>query len=149
MTPLVALVAAALAANPWTSNADEVAAPGWMDEGVLHVSGLSERPLVGGGIARRVSEGGWIGGRFLVPAWGAGPYEGDLFVRGFFTRRPGQIALAVVLLLVYGGVLVGLLPTAAGVSWQGHLGGAIGGAAAAWWQHGRSAGRARQGTMDA
>lgn len=60
-----------------------------------------------------------------------------LLVRGFFTRRPGQIALAVVLLLVYGGILVGVLPTATGVSWQGHLGGAIGGAAAAWWQHGR------------
>lgn len=72
-----------------------------------------------------------------------------LLVRGFFTRRPGQIALAVVLLLVYGGILVGLLPTASGVSWQGHLGGALGGAAAAWWQHGRSGRRARQGTMDA
>lgn len=60
-----------------------------------------------------------------------------LLIRGFFTRRPGQIALSVVLLLVYGGILVGLLPTAAGVSWQGHLGGAIGGGLAAWWQHGR------------
>lgn len=61
-----------------------------------------------------------------------------LLVRGLFTKRPGQIALAVVLLLVYGGILVGLLPTAAGVSWQAHLGGALGGALAAWWQHGRS-----------
>lgn len=65
-----------------------------------------------------------------------------LLVRGFFTRRPGQIALAVVLLLVYGGILVGLLPTASGVSWQGHLGGAIGGGLAAWWQHGRKRVRA-------
>lgn len=62
-----------------------------------------------------------------------------LLVRGFYTRRPGQIALGIVLLLIYGGILVGLLPTAAGVSWQGHLGGAIGGALAAWWQHGRAA----------
>lgn len=61
-----------------------------------------------------------------------------LLVRGIFTRRPGQIALAVAILLVYGGVLVGLLPTASGVSWQGHLGGAIGGGFAAWLQHGRS-----------
>lgn len=60
-----------------------------------------------------------------------------LLIRGFFTRRPGQIALAVVLLLVYGGILVGLVPTTAGVSWQGHLGGAIGGGLAAWWQHRR------------
>lgn len=61
-----------------------------------------------------------------------------LLLRGFFSRRVGQIALAVVLFLVYGGILVGLLPTASGVSWQGHLGGAVGGALAAWWQHRRS-----------
>lgn len=65
-----------------------------------------------------------------------------LLIRGLFTRRAGQIALGVVLLLVYSGILVGLLPTAAGVSWQGHLGGAIGGGLAAWWQHGRSTSRA-------
>ena len=60
-----------------------------------------------------------------------------LLIRGLFTRRAGQIVVAIALLLVYGGILVGLLPTAAGVSWQGHLGGAIGGAVSAWWQHGR------------
>lgn len=61
-----------------------------------------------------------------------------LLIRGFFSRRIGQIALAVVVFLIYGSILWGLLPTAAGVSWQGHLGGAIGGGLAAWWQHGRS-----------
>ncbi len=61
-----------------------------------------------------------------------------LLIRGFFTRRPGQIALAVVVLLVYGGILVGVLPTASGVSWQGHLGGAVGGGLAAWLQYGRN-----------
>ena len=64
-------------------------------------------------------------------------YLAYLLIRGFFTRKPGQIALAVVVLLVYGGVLVGLLPTASGVSWQGHLGGAVGGGLAAWLQYGR------------
>lgn len=66
-----------------------------------------------------------------------------LLIRALFTRRPGQIALAVVVLLVYGGVLVGLLPNASGVSWQGHLGGAAGGALAAWLQYGRT----RRGTQ--
>ncbi len=61
-----------------------------------------------------------------------------LLIRGFFTRRPGQIALAVVVLLVYGGILVGVLPPASGVSWQGHLGGAVGGGLAAWLQYGRN-----------
>lgn len=62
-------------------------------------------------------------------------YLAYLLIRGFFTRRPGQIALAVLILLVYGGILVGVLPTASGVSWQGHLGGAVGGGLAAWLQH--------------
>jgi membrane associated rhomboid family serine protease len=54
-----------------------------------------------------------------------------LLVRGFYTRAPGQIALGVVLLLFYGGILLGVLPTNTGVSWQAHLGGAIGGVLAA------------------
>lgn len=64
-------------------------------------------------------------------------YLAFLLVRGFFTRSAGQIAVAVVVLLIYGGVLVGVLPTASGVSWQGHLGGAFGGGLAAWLQYGR------------
>ncbi len=66
-------------------------------------------------------------------------YLAYLLIRGFFTRRPGQIALAVVILLLYGGILVGILPLTPGVSWQGHLGGAAGGGLAAWLQHGRDA----------
>ena len=56
-----------------------------------------------------------------------------LLLRGVFSGRPGQLALGFVLLLVYGGVLWGVLPGQPGVSWQGHLFGAIGGGLAAWW----------------
>ncbi len=63
-----------------------------------------------------------------------------LLARGIFLRRPGQIALAVVILVGYGGVLWGVLPGTPGVSWQGHLGGAVGGVLAAWLLHRRSAG---------
>lgn len=56
-----------------------------------------------------------------------------LLLRGFFSGRPGQLALGFVLLLVYGGVLWGVLPGQPGVSWQGHLFGAIGGGLSAWW----------------
>ena len=44
-----------------------------------------------------------------------------------------QIAIGVVLLLVYGSVLWGVFPGTFGVSWQGHLFGAIGGVLAAWF----------------
>jgi len=55
-----------------------------------------------------------------------------LMVRGVFSRRIGQILLGVILLVGYGGLLLGVLPGQPGVSWQGHLFGAIGGAIAAW-----------------
>jgi membrane associated rhomboid family serine protease len=55
-----------------------------------------------------------------------------LLVRGIFTRSFGQIALGVAVLFVYGGMLWGVLPGQYGISWQGHLFGAIGGVVAAW-----------------
>jgi membrane associated rhomboid family serine protease len=38
-----------------------------------------------------------------------------------------------VLFFMYGGLLLGVLPGQPGISWQGHLFGAIGGGMAAWW----------------
>lgn len=62
-----------------------------------------------------------------------------LMARGFFARDPKSIVISVVVFLVYGSVLFGIFPTAAGVSWQAHLGGAIGGVLAAWLMHRRAA----------
>lgn len=56
-----------------------------------------------------------------------------LLVRGFFSRSAVQVLLGLVLLILYGGVLWGVLPGTPGVSWQGHLFGAVGGVCAAWW----------------
>lgn len=57
---------------------------------------------------------------------------GFLLVRGFFNRSWWQILLAVVLLLAYGSVLLGVLPTVGrGISWQAHLFGLAGGVVAA------------------
>lgn len=54
-----------------------------------------------------------------------------LIVRGLVSRRVGQLVVGALVILVFGtGLLVGLLPRA-GISWVGHLFGAIGGAAAA------------------
>jgi len=67
-----------------------------------------------------------------------------LLLRGVFSRSVGQILVGVVLLFLYGGVLWGVLPGQPGVSWQGHLFGALGGAWAAWWLGRRDRERARQ-----
>lgn len=67
-----------------------------------------------------------------------------LIVRGFFSRSASQVALGVILLLMYGGLLWGVLPGQPGVSWQGHLFGALGGFWAAWWFGARDRQRQRQ-----
>jgi membrane associated rhomboid family serine protease len=56
-----------------------------------------------------------------------------LLLRGVFSRSVRQILLGVVVLLLYGGLLLGVLPGTPGVSWQGHLFGAVGGVCAAIW----------------
>jgi membrane associated rhomboid family serine protease len=51
-----------------------------------------------------------------------------LLLRGFVSRRAGQILLGLLILFLYGGILWGVLPGQPGISWQGHLFGALGGA---------------------
>jgi membrane associated rhomboid family serine protease len=58
-----------------------------------------------------------------------------LMVFGFFVRRFVDIAIGLVVLFAYGGVLLGAMPVlhqCGGVSWQGHLCGAIAGVVAAY-----------------
>ncbi|EGT5575415.1 rhomboid family intramembrane serine protease [Corynebacterium striatum] len=63
-----------------------------------------------------------IGASSLVYGWLA-----YLIIRGLFNRSFSQTALGVVLGFAYSGLVWGVLPVYEGVSWQGHLFGAIGG----------------------
>jgi membrane associated rhomboid family serine protease len=62
-------------------------------------------------------------------------YLAFLLVFGLFVRRVWDIIIGVVVLFVYGGVLLGAMPVlgqCGGVSWQGHLCGAVAGVVAAY-----------------
>lgn len=54
-----------------------------------------------------------------------------LVVRGFLNRRSTEILIGVAVFLLYSGALLGVLPGQPGISWQGHLFGAVGGFLAA------------------
>ncbi|WP_254206522.1 rhomboid family intramembrane serine protease [Nocardia alni] len=69
-----------------------------------------------------------------------------LILRGVFTRNVWQIVLGVVVGLLYGGILLGVLPGQPGISWQGHLFGAVGGVIAAWVLSGNERRLRRGGT---
>lgn len=71
-----------------------------------------------------------IGASGLIFGWLA-----FLLVFGVFVRHIWDIVIGLVVLFVYGGVLFGVLPVlgvCGGVSWQGHLCGAIAGVVAAY-----------------
>lgn len=55
-----------------------------------------------------------------------------LIIFGFFTRKVWEIVIGVVVLFIYGSILLGVLPGTFGVSWQGHLCGAVAGVVAAY-----------------
>ncbi|WP_204042187.1 rhomboid family intramembrane serine protease [Acrocarpospora phusangensis] len=59
-------------------------------------------------------------------------YFGYVVGRGLFDRRILDIVLAVVVAVMYYSIIFGILPGQAGISWQGHLFGLIGGVLAAW-----------------
>ncbi|GAB2628393.1 rhomboid family intramembrane serine protease [Novilysobacter erysipheiresistens] len=58
-----------------------------------------------------------------------------VFVLGLLRRDRPAIAAAMIAFFLYGGMLLTVFPREAGISWQAHLGGAIGGViAAALWR---------------
>ncbi|HYN80500.1 MAG TPA: rhomboid family intramembrane serine protease [Gemmatimonadaceae bacterium] len=58
-------------------------------------------------------------------------YLGFLILSGWFARSFASILLSVLVIALWGGMVLGVMPGQAGISWQAHLGGFLGGAFAA------------------
>jgi membrane associated rhomboid family serine protease len=54
-------------------------------------------------------------------------YFGYLLARGWYERSLGSIAIALAVLMLYGGALLGLFPTETQISWEGHVFGFLAG----------------------
>ena len=61
---------------------------------------------------------------------------------GWWERTPAAIGIALIALLLYGGILWSVLPSGGAVSWEAHLFGFVGGVIAALLLHGRRPPRA-------
>jgi membrane associated rhomboid family serine protease len=59
-------------------------------------------------------------------------YFGFLVTRAYFDRSVGSIATALLVLMLFGGMIWGILPVRVGISWEGHLFGLLGGIVSAW-----------------
>jgi membrane associated rhomboid family serine protease len=59
-------------------------------------------------------------------------YFGFLLGTAWFERSFKSIGIAVVVAVLYGGLIWGVVPNDSGVSWEGHLFGVIAGVGAAW-----------------
>ena len=70
-------------------------------------------------------------------------YLGFLMLTGWYTRSIVSILLSVVVTLVWGSLVLGMMPGTPGISWQEHIGGFLGGVLAA-----RSFGRVRPASVN-
>ncbi|MDQ8204762.1 rhomboid family intramembrane serine protease [Pelagicoccus sp. SDUM812003] len=74
----------------------------------------------------------WVFGRPAVHIGASGlvfGYFGYLVTRGFYDRQFLSVTISIVVILVWGSLVWGVLPSDGPVSWEGHLAGLLAGAA--------------------
>ena len=74
--------------------------------------------ILGGGILT------WLFGRYSIHIGASGlifGYLGYLVARGWFARKVSDMVISLGVIVFYGGMIWGVLPTALPISWEGHL----------------------------
>lgn len=96
--------------------------------GAKTLAGVSLFVIVFGGLLV------WLVGRPAVHVGASGlafGLFGYLVARGWYERSFASILIAIVVVILYGGMILGILPQGGFVSWEGHLFGLIAGVLAA------------------
>ncbi len=78
----------------------------------------------------------WLLGRSVIHIGASGVVYGlvaFIFWNGIFRRSLRSIVLAVIVLMLYSGMFMGILPDQEGISWESHLLGSLSGIFAAFW----------------
>jgi membrane associated rhomboid family serine protease len=103
--------------------------------GIIAARGKSELAIVA--VAGIIVSGSltWIIGRPASHVGASGLifcFFGYLASLAFFHRTIGSFVLSAICILLYGGMLRGIVPTATAISWEGHIAGLIAGVYLAW-----------------
>ncbi len=105
---------------------------GWL----VMLNGLSDFLVISALIIVVSGLGAWLFGAANSVHIGASGlvfgFFGFLVTRAYFDRSLASIILAIVVIIFYGGLMIGILPLQLGVSWQAHLFGFTGGVLAAY-----------------
>lgn len=114
----------------------------------IALAGLARLVAVGAIVVVVGGLGTWLTGAPSTVHIGASGvvfgFAAYLIARGVFARLPMEVAVSAVVLVLWGGALVSGVVPQEGISWQGHLFGAVGGVLAAWLLHRHAVAAARR-----
>ncbi len=108
---------------PWLALGGLVSVRGWRHWATV----TAVVTVVGGGLTWALAGGvNHVGASGVIFG-----YFGAVIASAFFERRPATVGPALVVIMMYASMLVGVVPQE-GISWEGHLFGMLAGILAAW-----------------